>query len=202
MSERAAKVADRALTPRERAFVMEYLVDRSQTEAAARAGYRGKRETLRTIGWELMLRPNVRAAIEEAEASLRARVGITQERVANELALIAFARMSDFGSWGPDRFTPVESSELADGKAAAVAQIKVDKEGNLQIKLHDKQAALTQLGRHLGMFTDKIEFSVNNEAFLRILGEQAAVAGLSPDQTIRLVDLILGQVKGLPRAGA
>jgi len=38
------------------------------------------------------------------------------------------------------------------------AGVKITKEG-LEIKMHDKVAALTQVGRHLGMFTDKTEHS-------------------------------------------
>jgi phage terminase small subunit len=51
-----------------------------------------------------------------------------------------------------------DSAELDDETAAAVAEIAQTKEG-VRIKLHDKRAALVDIGRHLGMFTDKVELT-------------------------------------------
>ncbi len=51
-----------------------------------------------------------------------------------------------------------DSEELDDATAAAVAEVAQTKEG-VRIKLHDKRAALVDIGRHLGMFTDKVEHS-------------------------------------------
>lgn len=50
----------------------------------------------------------------------------------------------------------MDSSELDDDTAAAVSEIAQTKEG-VRIKFHDKKGALVDMGRHLGMFTDKIE---------------------------------------------
>lgn len=49
-----------------------------------------------------------------------------------------------------------ESDELDDDTAAAVSEIAQTKEG-VRIKFHDKKGALVEIGRHLGMFTDKLE---------------------------------------------
>lgn len=67
------------------------------------------------------------------------------------------------GDDGSDAFyvTTVEmldSAEIDDATAAVVAEVAQTKEG-VRIKLHDKLGALTQMGRHLGMFTDKTEHS-------------------------------------------
>ena len=51
-----------------------------------------------------------------------------------------------------------DSDELDDATAAAVAEVAQTKEG-VRIKLHDKRAALVDIGRHLGMFIDKHEHS-------------------------------------------
>jgi phage terminase small subunit len=48
-----------------------------------------------------------------------------------------------------------------------------DKAGNFTLKLADKNAALTNLGRHLGMFTDKVEHS--GEMQINVLPEDAAL---------------------------
>jgi phage terminase small subunit len=52
----------------------------------------------------------------------------------------------------------VDSAELDEDTAAAVAEVSQTKEG-VRIKLHDKRAALVDIGRHLGMFTDRFEHS-------------------------------------------
>lgn len=52
----------------------------------------------------------------------------------------------------------IASDEIDADTAAAISEIRKTKEG-LSIKFHDKQAALVNLGRQLGMFKDKIEHS-------------------------------------------
>lgn len=52
----------------------------------------------------------------------------------------------------------VESEELDDDTAAAISEVAQTKEG-VRIKFHDKKGALVDIGRHLGMFTDKVEHS-------------------------------------------
>lgn len=55
----------------------------------------------------------------------------------------------------------VPDTRALTGPAAKLyAGVKVTKEG-LEVKMHDKVAALTQVGRHLGMFTDKVETNGN-----------------------------------------
>lgn len=38
-----------------------------------------------------------------------------------------------------------------------ISEVSMSKDGTLKFKLHDKMAALDKLGRHLSMFTDKVE---------------------------------------------
>lgn len=40
---------------------------------------------------------------------------------------------------------------------AALAEVSRQPNGGLTVKLHDKRAALVDLGRHLGMFTERRE---------------------------------------------
>lgn len=51
-----------------------------------------------------------------------------------------------------------DSDLLDEETAAAVAEVAQTKEG-VRIKFHDKKGALVEIGRHLGMFTDKVEHS-------------------------------------------
>lgn len=62
-----------ALAPRQRRFVDEYLIDLNATQAAIRAGYSAR--TAEQIGWQLLQKPSVRAAVDagQKDAALRAR---------------------------------------------------------------------------------------------------------------------------------
>ena len=64
-----------------------------------------------------------------------------------------------------------DTSKLSENQIKAIAGIKEGKNG-IELKLNDKEKALELLGRHLGMFKDKLE-----------------VTGLEAEQT-KLDDLI------------
>lgn len=138
------------LTEKQKRFVDEYLVDLNATAAAKRAGYSEK--TADRIGPELLGKTCVSAAIQEAIKKRQKRVEITQERVLEELAAIAFANGTDFATItrnGLVRLTPTD--DLSEDKKKAVAVIKEGQYGT-EVKLHDKVKALELLGKHLGVF--------------------------------------------------
>ena len=53
----------------------------------------------------------------------------------------------------------IDSDELDDDTAAAIAEISQNATGGVKLKMHDKKGALVDLGKHLGMFTEKVEHS-------------------------------------------
>lgn len=67
------------LTPKQAAFVREYLVDLNAAAAARRAGYSEK--TARKIGQENLTKPDIAAAIAEAQQARAERVQITADDV-------------------------------------------------------------------------------------------------------------------------
>jgi phage terminase small subunit len=52
------------------------------------------------------------------------------------------------------RVTIVATEELEKATLDAIAEVSQTASGALRVKMHDKQAALVSLGRHLGLFTD------------------------------------------------
>lgn len=80
---------DKQLTPIQRRFVDEYVIDLNGTQAAIRAGYSPK--TARSIASENLTRPAVRAAIQTA---LQKQEGPSHARLA-ELTSIAFGDPRD-----------------------------------------------------------------------------------------------------------
>lgn len=161
------------LTEKQARFVAEYLVNLNATEAAKRAGYSEK--TAYSIGFENLRKPEIQEAIQEAMAARAERTEITQDRVLQELARIAFANGTDYARIvsTPVPTTvvdedgniqqvirPVQHVELVDTecvdpeKRAAIAAIKEGKFG-IEVKSYDKVRALELLGQHLGMFSGK-----------------------------------------------
>ena len=131
-------------------FVQEYLIDRNATAAAIRAGY--SKKTARAIGAENLTKPNIAAEIEKRSKRLVSKLEITQERVREELAAIAFANGTDFATItrnGLVRLIPTD--DLPEDKKKAIASIKEGKFG-VEVKLSDKVKALELLGRDMGMF--------------------------------------------------
>ena len=92
------------------------------------------------------------------------RTGVNQDRVVLELAKIAFVNASDV----IDADTATVKDDATADDTAAIQSIKVkvfptkDGEGvEREIKLGDKLKALELLGKHLGMWNDKLDLNVN-----------------------------------------
>lgn len=146
------------LTPKQRKFVAEYLVDLNATRAAIRAGYSAK--TADRIGPELLGKTCVREAVEAAQKRREKRTEITQDRVLNELARVAFGNSRAVMSWGPEGLVLRNSDELTEDEAALVSEVRettTKDGGSMALKTHDKMKALELLGKHLGMFDKKQE---------------------------------------------
>lgn len=149
------------LTPKQQRFVDEYLIDLNATAAAERAGYKDS-----NIGRQLIAKNNVAEAIGKRKADRSARTEITQDRVLQEYARLAFfdPRKLFTADGAPKNIT-----ELDDDTAAAIAGLDVQEvyEGagdNREIvgrvkkyKIADKKGALDSVAKHLGMFTDKVD---------------------------------------------
>ncbi|WP_322201112.1 terminase small subunit [Acutalibacter intestini] len=133
------------LTEKQKRFVQEYLVDLNATAAAQRAGYKDP-----NIGRQLITKNNVSAAIQEAIEKRQNRVEITQDRVLQELASIAFAKGTDYASIISGIVMMNDTGELTEEQKAAIVSIKQTKEG-VEVKLADKMKALELLARHLGL---------------------------------------------------
>ena len=106
-----------------------------------------------------MLR-NVKVAeyIAERMQARQERTEITQDKVLEELAAIAFARATDYAEVKDDQVIIKDTSGLSENQIKAIAGIKQSKFG-IELKLNDKEKALELLGRHLGMFKGRVEVS-------------------------------------------
>ena len=146
------------LTPKQARFVQEYLCDLNANQAAIRAGY--SRRTAKQTAAETLTKPYVQAALRRGMAERERRTEITQDRVLEQLAKIAFADMKDFADWSPDGVRLKPSDDVDGTLVAEVSETTSEFAGGrsttVKVKRHDAMKALELLGRHLGMFNDKL----------------------------------------------
>ncbi len=79
------------MTPKQRIFAEQYLLDHCGAAAAVRAGYAPR--AARQTAHELLAKPEVRALVAEREADAEQSLGLSRERVIAELkAAVALAQ--------------------------------------------------------------------------------------------------------------
>lgn len=145
------------MTKKQKLFVEEYLIDLNATQAAIRAGY--SPETAKEIGCENLTKPNIRTEISKAMAERSKRTGVNADRVLMELAKIAFVNPIDV----IDPKTATIRKDATGEDTAAIQSVKVKTFGEdgleREIKMADKLKALELIGKHLGMFKDRVVVS-------------------------------------------
>ena len=155
------------LTPKQKIFVDEYLIDLNATRAYKVAYPNVKKdETAAAAGARLLRNVKVEGYVKERMKDREKRTEITQDRVLKEYAKIAFFNPKNLFN---ENGQPKGITELDDDTAAVIAGLKVNDVyegfgedrtfiGYLkEYKLIDKKGALDSLARHLGMFTDKVQ---------------------------------------------
>jgi phage terminase small subunit len=138
------------------AFAREYCKDGNAAQAALRVGYSPKCN--RRTANRMLKDPLVKAEIEKRMRKISEKADCTAERVLTELARIAFCDSSSFVRVENGRVKVVNTDDLTDDQRAAVAEVKETTEG-ISAKAHDKIRALELIGKHLKLFTDKLEHS-------------------------------------------
>ncbi len=185
---------------RQRQFCEEYLIDLNATQAAIRAGYAERYAS--TNAHKLLQITAIKEKIDELMAARVKRTEITQDRVLRELAIIAFSNAADYAAVVEEdayveiegvriklfdddgnvmkfrTVRPVLTEDLTEEQKRALAVIKKGRDG-FEVKPYDKVRALELLGKHLGMFQDKVEVSgeVNNP-----------MAGLTTEDLKKLIE--------------
>ena len=132
------------MTPKQERFVEEYLVDLNATQAAIRAGY--SETTARQIGAQNLSKLVIQQAIEAARNKRSERVELTQDEVVRDLRELRDICMGR----KPVRITEVvKNAQLGEVTAREVEVYALEPTG--------AGKALDLLGKHLGMFVDKVE---------------------------------------------
>ncbi|WP_143314970.1 terminase small subunit [Clostridium sp. HBUAS56017] len=147
------------LSNKQKLFCDEYLIDLNVTQAAIRAGYTPKYAD--SQGYKLLEKSAIKEYIDRAIAERSRRTGINQDRVIQELARIAFVKAADVINVN----TATVKKNVSDDDLATIQSVKIKtvptaygKGVEREVKLADKMKALELLGKHLGMFNDKVKF--------------------------------------------
>ncbi len=152
------------LTPKQKKFCIEYMIDLNGEQAAIRAGY--SKISAQSTSSEILSYPNVKQAIKKLQKKQEKRTLIKADDVILELKKPAFSdirkiydntgclkNIKDLPNNVAGMIASVESDELCEGTGKDRKYIGQTK----KVKLWDKLKALELLGKHLGLFTDKVE---------------------------------------------
>lgn len=145
------------MTKKQKIFADEYLIDLNATRAY-RAAYPSvkKDEVAAVNGSKLLRNTKIQEYISERMQERQLRTEVTQDMVVKELATIAFARATDYVEVKGGAVRIKDTDDLSNQQIRAIAGIKEGANG-IEIKLNDKEKALELLGRHLGMWNDKLD---------------------------------------------
>jgi phage terminase small subunit len=156
------------ITDKMRQFVDEYLIDMNGTQAAIRAGY--SEATAQEQSSQLLDRPDIRELVEQRQKDRIDRTQISQDLTVNELKAIALSDIADFvivKEGGVIEQRPF--NELKKEQTRCVKKIRqtvrtaqssdgtvIHQTAVLELELYDKVKSLELLGRHLGIFNDRL----------------------------------------------
>ena len=179
------------LTPREKRFVEEYLIDMNAHGASVRAGYTKKQKHQGTV---LMKRPHIKMAISEAMKEREERTKITQDDVVQELARIAFF---DIGNLYDDNnnFKGLNRLNKNQRKYVKVSKYPTQYGERTTVDAvdnRDKLKALELLGKHFGMFQDKLHVTNEQNIKLSVEVDDLRQRGISKNDLLNLRSLLEG----------
>lgn len=146
------------LTRKQRIFVDEYLKCWNASEAARLAGY--SKRTAGSIGAENLTKPEIATEIKKRlDVS-----AMSADEVIQSIGDIGRADISDFIEI--DEKGHIKNLDFAKakkaGKLGLIKSITPTANG-LKIELHDKMRALELMGKHHGLFMDKIDITTDGE---------------------------------------
>lgn len=175
---------EQKLTPKEAAFIREYIICRNGVEAAKKAGYTGNDNTLGAIASENLRKPKIIEFMRENEIRVQEKFEITQDKIVEELALIGFGNAGQVMDLSDPTNIRLKSEEEMGVHVAFLESVTIKREAITQPKkkrkrgepeepekkpefaitelkvgtlAKEKSAALQMLGKHIGMWRPKNE---------------------------------------------
>lgn len=162
------------LTDKQHAFIEEYFIDFNATRAAQRAGYEGNLETLASVGCENLRKPHIRERIDQRMQARCMTANEVLSRLADQARMDIGRFLHDLGD-GEYRLDLDEVTR--EGKSHLIKSVFQTRYGT-RVDLHDSQRALELIGKHLGLFTERVDMTTAGRpiglAFNQVVAEMAA----------------------------
>lgn len=172
------------LTRQQREFCHRWVVLKNAMQAAKQAGYSDSYANKRS--YQLLREPAIQEYIATLEQAVVKEFAHSAVSVMDEFGKIAFVNATDFvqrdekGHWvgkEPDQLTPEQKAAVK--KITIRNTYKKAKNGKrmvegqrIEYEVHDKMTALTQLGRHYGVFEDRITVTKGEDQLRKLPVDQ------------------------------
>lgn len=143
------------LTPKQKLFCEEFLVDLNATKAAIRAGY--SENTAQQISSSLLLKVVIQDHIAELKLKRSEKVSITAEEVLKELKAFAYSDITDTIMLTTDQIKelPPEVRRLIISYKKVKRRFGEDgewEEESVELKFVDKIRVFDMLNKHIGFY--------------------------------------------------
>lgn len=164
--DKAQAASGRKLTAKQKRFVEEYLIDLNATQAAIRAGYSPR--SAKQYADAMLAKPHIAAAVAAAKAARSERTEVTVDYVLQRMVEIdqmdvldimnddmSLKAVSQWPKVWRQYLSGFDLSELFEGRSDEREMVGILK----KIRWPDKVKNLELLGKHVGMFKDRVEHS-------------------------------------------
>lgn len=152
--------------PRHERFAQALALGKPASEAYVLAGYEANDGNASRLNGN----EKVKSRVTEIMQAAAARVEITASRVLDELGKMGFSNMLDYVTVTSNGAAEVDLTKLTREQAAAIQEIQTEtrfeRDGEestpvvkTKLKLSDKRGSLELLGKHLGLFKERVEHS-------------------------------------------
>ena len=174
--------------PKHEIFAQELAKGSTQAKAYLAAGYKANDGNAN----KLASNPKVQERVRKITGKAAEKAGVTVERIMRELSKLGFSNMDDYVTVGADGLPFVDFSRLDRDQKAAIQEVHIDTTTSSEInesgereavpvrkvrfKLADKRSALVDMGKHLGMFTEKIEHTGKDGGAIETTGDNRGLA--------------------------
>lgn len=163
------------LTAKQERFCREYLKDLCGAQAAIRAGY--SPATAAATAARTLRIVKVQKKVEALKAERAKSLDITAERVLKELARVAFGDPAEVVSVRRGgRVVVRPTAELTEDQRRTIQGVSEGPNG-IKIRFADKLRALELVGKHIGLFVDRVQVEPARPAEALTDAELAEIAG-------------------------
>lgn len=140
------------MTELQKRFAQEWVIDFNCQKAGERAGIQG--DHIRITGWQMLQIPEVQEYIEQLQNEAALRCQITKDEWLNEWKKLGFSDIGDYldSDGNPKDLSEVDNRAAIKGIKKQTIETPVSVITNTEYILHDKIAALVNIGKHLGWF--------------------------------------------------